>query len=280
MTFQYAFFYKTNFPCACFGQFRSAKIWKAIFVLTFCVNVVSAQGKKEQIEFLNHQVDSIFSFAEVLKKQIDSTQTVSSTQMDWINEQQKIINGFKTELAKKNAEIQVLDDINQNNLDIITRLSYRLGDNYMQRLTPKEAYEIIEFVNKFYNSLELSYEENERHSSKGDVFFDKKNFLSCLSPNATYSMDRVEKLTGIGHDQTQIQLNTIRDIIIGTNDIIVLAEVHYAFNHAGYVTVLEMLNITDVNGKKVTSWKDILILEIDMILEDFTEEDFYDLFKS
>ena len=279
MTVHCAFFNKINFPCGCFVQFRYAKIWKAVFVLTFCVNVANAQGKKEQIELLNRQVDSIFSFVEVLKKQIDSIETASFTQMDRIHDQQKIISEFKTELAEKNAEIKTRDDVNQNNLDSINRLSNRLGEISMQRVTPEEAYEIVEFVNTFYNSLELSYEENERHSSKGDVFFDKKKFFSCLSPDATYSMERVEKLTGFGHDQTQIQLNTIRDIIIGTNDIIVLAEVHYAFNHVGYVKVLETLNITDVYGLKVSSWNDLVILEIDMFLEDFTEEDFYALFK-
>lgn len=139
---------------------------------------------------------------------------------------------------------------------------------------------IEDFVKAFYNSLELSEDENRRQYTYGDVKFDLNNFNSLVTSKTKYSQKRVDNLSGYYHDRFHIKLLSIEDIKLGSNEIIVTTKVLYSLYETGSFYNIEQLTIKDNRGLlKLYRWLDVDLYKMDLLgyegTENFTEEDFY-----
>ena len=139
---------------------------------------------------------------------------------------------------------------------------------------------IEDFVKAFYNSLELSEDENQRQYNYGDVKFDLNNFNSLVTSKTKYSQKRVENLSGDYHDRFHIKLLSIEDVKLGSNEIIVTTKVQYSLYEMGSFYNIEQLTLKDNRGLlKLYRWLDVDLYKMDLLgyggMENFTEDDFY-----
>ncbi|MBU0487077.1 MAG: hypothetical protein KKA07_16530 [Bacteroidetes bacterium] len=141
------------------------------------------------------------------------------------------------------------------------------------------------FVEKFYGSLELSQELNQKQYTEGGVTFDLTDFNSCISAQCKYSKKRVENLTGIYHDRFYIQLMSIDTICPGNASTKVYTNVEYGVYEMGNFQNREMLEISQQNEVfKIVKWTDLGLSMMEKApydgMENFGEKEFYEMIGS
>ena len=171
----------------------------------------------------------------------------------------------------------------KNNNHIIDSLKNEIL-NYIE-FNKTNSY-ITRFIQAFYNSLELSEAENQRHSNYGDISFDLGNFSCLIAENAKYSLQRVEMLSDkYYHDRYYVELLSIEDVKFVKNKIIASTKVLYVGYAMGSFYNKEQLIMEDDKGiLKLTSWLDVDLYKMEPSdydhMQNFTKDNFYKYFGS
>jgi hypothetical protein len=153
-------------------------------------------------------------------------------------------------------------------------------ENSNDQLTQVNENETKTFVSKFYASLELSPELNQKHYEEGGVRFDVNIFNEFIDEGSIYSKEKVSNLTGDYHDRFSITLVSI-DLIESDNNIIeVSTTVEYSIYELGTFQNEEKLSINIKQGNLIINkWEDIKLKIMEVAeyegLENFNEKDFY-----
>ena len=141
--------------------------------------------------------------------------------------------------------------------------------------------DVEDFVRKFYSSLELSKEMNERAYNEGDVKFNTSEFYSCVNSKSIFSKKRLENLTGDSyHYYYDIYLESIIEIQEKSGSFEVLTAVEYVMYETGAVINIEKLTI-DIEDNKfiVRRWEDVRVKTMEIAeyegLENYSKNDFY-----
>ena len=227
----------------------------------------------------------------------DLRATVLRLQADSTNFEKKIsdnlgdiakLNGDILEVRGSNQELQsqMVDlKIKLKTKDSLAQAVKYLNDSIHRvntRLDSIHSYaKIIYFVKAFYNSLEMSDEENLRQFEHGNVKFDLENFYSLISKNARYSAGRVKNLSDEkNHDKYFIMLENIVDIQFSMDKILVRTNVMYSGENMGLFYNREQLTLQENKGLlKLTDWVDLdlyrMTPSMEASVENFTREDFY-----
>ena len=139
------------------------------------------------------------------------------------------------------------------------------------------------FLNYFYSSLELSEEDNQKHYLDGNVKFDLGGFYEITDSGATYSRERVGKLSGEYHDRYHIEFGGIDSHTVRSGRIIVTSKAVYSMYEMGtFVNLESFVLVRDENtyALKMTEWKDVKVIEMALSgydgMENFQAADFYD----
>jgi len=122
---------------------------------------------------------------------------------------------------------------------------------------------IKKFVTKFYSSLELTPELNQKQYETGGVVFNMNQFNACVDKNSIYSKDRISNLTGNYHDRYNIRLLSIDSIKIIQNIAKVYTTVEYEIYEFGSFNNKEDLTISINNSTCILKkWSDIKLKKI------------------
>ncbi len=254
-----------------------------VSLLFICVSISFSQSKKKQIETLTYKLDSINS---LLLKAIDSNRELNTTKIALESK----ISLLKKENASKNGEIS----LNNEKIESLTKEVKSLEQDYQlvvaDLILKSDSIEILKtqvdegkikaFVSKFYSSLELSPELNEKHYIEGGVKFNTaiiNDFIDCRS---IYSKERVLNLTGDYHDRYNIMLVSIDLIESDDKFIEVSTTVEYSIYELGTFQNSENLSININYGDLIINkWKDNKVKKMEVAeyegLEKFNEKDFY-----
>lgn len=162
--------------------------------------------------------------------------------------------------------------------DIIEDTLYTENSN--DQLTQVNADETKIFVSKFYASLELSTELNQKHYEEGGVKFNKTIFNGFIDEGSIYSKERISNLTGDYHDRYSIRLVSIDLIESDNNNIEVSTTVEYSVYELGTFLNEENLSININQGKLIINkWEDRKVKKMEVAeyegLENFNEKAFY-----
>jgi hypothetical protein len=143
------------------------------------------------------------------------------------------------------------------------------------------------FIEKFYNSLELSQELSRKNYLEGNVKFPLNSFNSCITKNSIYSKDRISILTGPYHDRVHIELIQIDSVKEAKGFLEVYTNVMYGIYETGSFENLEKLIVRKTNDKfSVERWEDCKLKKMHMPnaesygLKNFAEHDFYKIVGS
>jgi hypothetical protein len=136
------------------------------------------------------------------------------------------------------------------------------------------------FVSKFYASLELSTELNQKNYEEGGVKFNINIFNGFIDKGSIYSKERVSNLTGDYHDRYSIKLVSIDLIESDNNTIEVSTTVEYSVSELGIFLNEEKLSININQGNMIINkWEDRKVKKMEVAkyegLENFNEKDFY-----
>jgi hypothetical protein len=163
--------------------------------------------------------------------------------------------------------------------------SKELKDNILQLKNQLEMAKqygaVYAFVEAFYNSLELTPEENQRQYEVGGVPFDTEMFKSLIAPNAQYSAKRVANLSDQNyHDRYYIKLLGVDEVKIEGSIIKVKATVLYSIYEMGDFYNSESLQIGNYRGiLKLMEWRDLGLSKMEVLeyehMDGFSESDFY-----
>ena len=140
--------------------------------------------------------------------------------------------------------------------------------------------QVNEFVTSFYNSLELTDEENQLHYETGDVEFNIDNFNQLINSDSKFSAKRVDQLTGTYHDRCHISLVQTKKVEINTPIITIVTNDKYGMYEMGNFFNNEQLTLVLTSGKlKLLKWEDINLEKMYKApydhMQDFNEKDFY-----
>ena len=141
------------------------------------------------------------------------------------------------------------------------------------------------FVSKFYASLELSTELNQKNYEEGGVKFNINIFNGFIDKGSIYSKERVSNLTGDYHDRYSIKLVSIDLIESDNNTIEVSTTVEYSVSELGIFLNEEKLSININQGNMIINkWEDRKVKKMEVAkyegLENFNEKDFYKIIGS
>ncbi|HLW30660.1 MAG TPA: hypothetical protein VKX40_00255 [Aequorivita sp.] len=249
---------------------------RAKFILIFLIisgNILIGQNKKE----LRSTVVRLQSDSTLLERKLaDHSATITNLNLE--------LTKIKDLNADLNKQIEVLGlekKVNARLSDSVTQLKETMLLMNMRLDSIHRYSRIIDFVEAFYNSLELSDEENLRQYEFGDVKFDLDNFNSLISKNARYSMGRVKNLSDEKlHNKYFIMLENIDEIRFSLDKILVKTRVMYSGERMGLFYNEEQLTIRDNKGVlKMTDWVDLDLYKmaptLEFNVENFTREDFY-----
>jgi plasmid maintenance system killer protein len=136
------------------------------------------------------------------------------------------------------------------------------------------------FVSKFYASLELSTELNQKNYEEGGVKFNINIFNGFIDKGSIYSKERVSNLTSDYHDRYSIKLVSIDLIESDNNTIEVSTTVEYSVSELGIFLNEEKLSININQGNMIINkWEDRKVKKMEVAkyegLENFNEKDFY-----
>ena len=242
-----------------------------------------SQSKKEQIDILKNNVDS-------LKAVIENNRTLSNQNLVQSN---SIISNLESQISSKNSEINKLKEdialkdnesknlINELNIKKDELLKLNNGSNSLAN-DSKILNDIIikGYVRKFYSSLELSPELNKKNIEVGGVKFNTDKFNSCINKLSEYSKERINKLTGEYHGMCNIELLNIDSVYIENDIINVFATIEYQVQELGGFQNQEHLIINIIQGElKLKKWLDVRLFKMELGeydgLENFSEVDFY-----
>tara|TARA_B110000046_G_C12901749_1_gene358932 strand:+ start:62 stop:898 length:837 start_codon:yes stop_codon:yes gene_type:complete len=260
-------------------------------ILTIITSFVYGQNKKE----LNETINKLRVDSTALELSIEENTLISTALELTIEENTLMISSLNKEildskelntvLHEKNQiqllEFQKIEELMKESQSVNTLLYDSIGKLQKSVDSIKAYSHITRFVQAFYNSLELSKEENQRQYEVGDVNFDLGNFSSLIDKNANYSEKRVDNLSDESyHDRYYIELLSIEEIKFVNDKIIVRTKVMYAGSEMGSFYNEERLTLQDNKGLlKLTSWLDVDLYKMEPSeyehMENFTKDDFY-----
>jgi hypothetical protein len=172
-------------------------------------------------------------------------------------------------------------------LFLVLILRVGIGSSQISNLENIKADDILikRFVTKFYNSLELTPELNQKQYETGGVVFNLNQFNTCVDKNSIYSKDRISNLTGNYHDRYNIRLLSIDSIKIIQNIAKVYTTVEYEIYEIGSFNNKEDLIIAINNSKCILKkWSDIKVKKMKVNgygdSQNFKEIDFYNAIGS
>ena len=140
-------------------------------------------------------------------------------------------------------------------------------------------------TNKFYSSLELTAEQNEKISQGGEVTFSLVQFNSYIDENSIFSKKRISNLTGAYHENYNINLINIDSLLIKNNIYEVFTTVKYNINEVGSFQNKEKIIFNITKGKFILNkWEDVKVEKMKIAeydgLENFKKSDFYKIIGS
>lgn len=247
-------------------------------ILILIVGSVLSQNKKD----LNETINRLRQDSTDLEHTIED----NNLMIDSLNKEILNFKKLYDELYKKN-EVQLMEyqkievllkEKESANLDLNESI-----EKLQNSLDSVKTYgHITRFVKAFYNSLELSEDENKRQYEFGDVKFNLDNFSALIDKNANYSQKRVDNLSDENyHDRYYVELLSIDEIKIANNKIIVSTKVLYSASEMGSFYNEEELTLQEQKGLlKLTSWLDVDLFKMEPSeyehMENFTKDDFYE----
>ncbi len=192
------------------------------------------------------------------------------------------INDLNLEKIKNNIKNDSLNKVNDTHFSTIKNLedSLNLYINFNEIKIEEKYPDIFKLVKKFYSSLELSDEENQKHYIEGNIIFDKSDFKKIIDNNCEYSEERVENLTSDYHSYIWIGLKNILSVKKNKEFTDVVVKTLYGIYETGSFENIELIRLKEKDGNlKVIKWSDIKVHKMFVSdydgLDKFTEADFY-----
>jgi hypothetical protein len=244
-------------------------------------NEKDIKAKESAIKELNVGIIKRDSLVKVLGDELKLYESKFSVLIDT----NMTLSGKIAELTKKLADIESQQSF--TNVEI-SKLSKELvlKNNQIVSLQKKyEIYEVSEFVQRLYSSLEQSGNERGEINLADSTRLDLSKFNSLLDSNAVYSNKRVEILSGVNNVRYLVKLVKIESVSNEGGSFIVVANVEYDIYETGTFYNNELLLIKKSNGQfKLSKWSDInmqkMVLLQSEALQNFGEKDFYNIIGS
>ena len=280
-----------------------------IILFTIISVSISAQNRKEQIATLTSRVDSLNAVVLNNEKDIKAKESAIKGLNAGIIKRDSTIKALGDDIQLYESKFLVLKDTNsklESELKTITQkfseIEYQQSstsgeisklkkeieqkNNQIVALQKKyEIYEVNEFVQRFYSSLEQPGNESGKINIADSTRLDLSKFNSLLDSNAVYSNKRVEILSGINNGRYLVKLVKIESVSNEGNSFIVVANVEYDIYETGTFYNNELLLIKKSNGQfKLSKWSDINMQKMVLLqsegLQNFAEKDFYNIIGS
>ena len=224
-----------------------------------------------------------------LKKQLENNNIIITDYKQLINNDSiyiKTLNDSIKDLNLEKLKNNILNDsitkINNTYFSTINNLedSLSLYINFNETKLEEKYTDIFKLVEKFYSSLELSDEENQKHYVEGNVVFDTSDFEKIIDNNCEYSKERVQNLTSDNHSYIWIGLKNILSVKKNKEFTDVIVKTLYGIFETGSFENIELIRLKEKGGNlKVIKWSDIKVHKMFVSdydgLEKFTEADFY-----
>ena len=270
---------------------------------------ISAQNRKEQIATLTSRVDSLNAVVLNNEKDIKAKESAIKGLNAGIIKRDSTIKALGDDIQLYESKFLVLKDTNsklESELKTITQkfseIEYQQSstsgeisklkkeieqkNNQIASLQKKyEIYEVNEFVQKLYSSLEQPGNERGKINIADSTILDLSKFNSLLDSNAVYSNKRVEILSGTNNGRYLVKLVKIESVSNECGSFIVVANVEYDIYETGTFYNNELLLIKKSNGQfKLSKWSDINMQKMVLLqsegLQNFAEKDFYNIIGS
>lgn len=266
-----------------------------LFFLLLNTSISIAQSKKDQIEMLKLRIDSLNSVIyvernsssqniinlnskiSVLETKIDSLSLMLKNNIDSLYKKELECSKLNIKFGKINNDLVLLE----TRVDSFKKVQLK---NIEEINNPDEMI-TSEFVKKFYSSLELTPELNQKQYIEGGVKFNMNKFNSCIDINSIYSKKRISNLTGDYHDAYNIKLLSFDSLRLNKNIIELITIVEYQIYEVGTFQNEEKL-IININQGNLTlnKWVDLKVKKMVVSeyegLENFKEVDFYKILGS
>ena len=145
--------------------------------------------------------------------------------------------------------------------------------------TPSQR-EIEDFVRRFYSTLELSDEMNQRAYESNEISFSTRAFYNCVNSKSVFSKKRLKNLTGEFHYYYDVYLKSINSVQEEPGSFVVITTVNYGIYETGNIENIEKLRITAFENKLIVStWEDVKVKNMAIAeyegLENYNEKVFY-----
>ncbi len=270
---------------------------------------ISAQNRKEQIATLTSRVDSLNAVVLNNEKDIKAKESAIKGLNAGIIKRDSTIKALGDDIQLYESKFLVLKDTNsklESELKTITQkfseIEYQQSstsgeisklkkeieqkNNQIASLQKKyEIYEVNEFVQRLYSSLEQPGNESGKINIADSTRLDLSKFNSLLDSNAVYSNKRVEILSGSNNGRYLVKLVKIESVSNEGGSFIVVANVEYDIYETGTFYNNELLLIKKSNGQfKLSKWSDINMQKMVLLqsegLQNFAEKDFYNIIGS
>jgi len=280
-----------------------------ILIFTIISVSISAQNRKEQIATLAARVDSLNAVLLNNEKDIKAKESAIKGLNAGIIKRDSTIKALGDDIELYESKFLVLKDTNsklESELKTITQkfseIEYQQSstsgeisklkkeieqkNNQIASLQKKyEIYEVNEFVQRLYSSLEQPGNESGKINVTDSTRLDLSRFNSLLDSNAVYSNKRIEILSGVNNGRYLVKLMKIESVSNEGSSFIVVANVEYDIYETGTFYNNELLLIKKSNGQfKLSKWSDInmqkMVLLQSETLQNFGEKDFYNMIGS
>ena len=280
-----------------------------ILIFTILSVSISAQNRKEQIATLAARVDSLNAVVLNNEKDIKAKESAIKGLNAGIIKRDSTIKALGDDIELYESKFLVLKDTNsklESELKTITQrfseIEYQQSstsgeisklekeieqkNNQIASLQKKyETYEVNEFVQRLYSSLEQPGNESGKINITDSIRLDLSGFNSLLDSNAVYSNKRIEILSGVNNGRYLVKLVKIESVSNEGSSFIVVANVEYDIYETGTFYNNELLLIKKSNGQfKLSKWSDInmqkMVLLQSETLQNFGEKDFYNMIGS
>ena len=280
-----------------------------ILLFTIISVSISAQNRKEQIATLTSRVDSLNAVVLSNEKDIKAKESAIKGLNAGIIKRDSTIKALGDDIELYESKFLVLKDTNSKLESELKTITQKFSEiEYLQSSTSGEIsklkkeieqknnqivalqkkyeiYEVNEFVQRFYSSLEQPGNESGKINIADSTRLDLSKFNSLLDSNAVYSNKRVEILSGINNGRYLVKLVKIESVSNEGSSFIVVANVEYDIYETGTFYNNELLLIKKSNGQfKLSKWSDINMQKMVLLqsegLQNFAEKDFYNMIGS
>jgi len=280
-----------------------------IILFTIISVSISAQNRKEQIATLTSRVDSLNAVVLSNEKDIKAKESAIKGLNAGIIKRDSTIKALGDDIELYESKFLVLKDTNSKLESELKTITQKFSEiEYLQSSTSGEIsklkkeieqknnqivalqkkyeiYEVNEFVQRFYSSLEQPGNESGKINIADSTRLDLSKFNSLLDSNAVYSNKRVEILSGINNGRYLVKLVKIESVSNEGGSFIVVANVEYDIYETGTFYNNELLLIKKSNGQfKLSKWSDINMQKMVLLqsegLQNFAEKDFYNMIGS